>query len=236
MSTRILVVLLVLAAAVQTHAAPYLVPYYDGGTWSTIYAQGFSTSLGATPPPALSNGTPVYLSQFKFYKSGNADSASNIRVAILNNIFADLTNLSTSHGAFVGLSSNTVPTTSGMAVWDPITFSFNNLQLTYGNEYAAVFVNENAGQLTPVLVSALTANYIDAGGGDFHPQTNYGTESQFQYATSNFITTNAFGSFFNTFSYAGDANFEATLDVPEPGCAGLLAAAAMIAIRRKRVP
>ena len=65
---------------------------------------------------------------------------------------------------------------------------------------------------------ALAANYADVGGGDFHPTTNYGSESQFNYATSNFISN----GFFNTFSYAGDANFRATLQtVPEPASVGL---------------
>jgi hypothetical protein len=61
------------------------------------------------------------------------------------------------------------------------------------------------------------------GSGSFHPATNYGTESQFTYATSNFITVNQFGSFFNTFSFAGDANFTAVFNVvPEPSSVGLL--------------
>ena len=53
-------------------------------------------------------------------------------------------------------------------------------------------------------LSALDANYVDIGGGSFHPATNYGTEDQFSYATSNFINGSGF---FNTFSFAGDADF-----------------------------
>src|SRR5215207_1191766 len=86
-----------LLAAVDAQAAPYQVALYDGGSWNNVYAQGFSTSLGANPSPGLGNGDPVYLSQFKFYKSGNTDGASNLRLAIINNLFANLQGLSTSH-------------------------------------------------------------------------------------------------------------------------------------------
>jgi hypothetical protein len=105
-----------------------------------------------------------------------------------------------------------------------------------------MYVNVGAGgALTPVRVSSLTADYVETppGSGSFHPETNYGTESDFVYATSNFITTNQFGMFFNTFSFAGDANFTAALSaVPEPASwslAGALVTAAAAAIRRKRV-
>jgi hypothetical protein len=181
----------------------------------------------------------VFLEQFQFFKSGNADTASNFQLAILNNLFADLTGLSTSHGAFVGLSTNTVASTAPLATGDAITFDFAGLPLTYGNNYAAVFVNVGAGgELTPVRVSALTANYTEQppGSGTFLPQSNYGAPDQFQYATSNFITTNLFGQFFTTFSGAGDANFNATLNtVPEPSTLALSMAsvAAAVAMRRR---
>src|SRR5690348_3129989 len=166
----------------------YTVSYTNGGTWNNVYVQGFNTSLGATPSPGVANGSPVTLSQFQFYKSGNADSATNIQLAILTNIFINLTGLSTSSSAVVGLSANTIANTSGFNTGDPINFTFNNLSLNFGSDYAAVFVNVGGGgALTPVLVSALTANYVDIGGGSFHPSSNYGSESQFQYATANFI-------------------------------------------------
>ena len=68
----------------------------------------------------------------------------------------------------------------------------------------------------------------------FRPQTNYGTESQFDFATSNFISTDQFGSFFNTFSFAGDANFVATFAVPEPAAASLALGGLAIALSRRR--
>lgn len=228
-----------LVAAAPAWSATFNVSYLDGASWNTVYAQGFSPSLGAAPPQALAAGDPVTLTKFEFFKSGNADSAANIRLAILNNIFADLTGLSTSHAAFVGLSTNTVAGTGSLATGDAIAFDFN-LPLTYGNNYAAVLVNENAGALTPVLVSALTTNYVEAppGSGSFHPATNYGAEDQFQYAVSNFTTTNQFGMFFNTFSFAGDANFGATFEaVPEPATAGMavgVLATLGVVVRRRR--
>jgi hypothetical protein len=214
-------------------AVPFSVSYLDGGSWNTVYAQGFSPSLSPNPATGLAAVDTVYLDSFEFFKSGTADTAASIRLAILNNPFTDLTGLSTSHSAFVGLSSNTVASTAPVATGDAITFDFASLPLTYGNNYAAVFVNASpGGELTPIRVSALTANYTEnpPGSGTFRPQTNYGAEDQFQYATSNFITTNAFGQFFNTFSFAGDANFNATLNtVPEPAALGLSLAALALA-------
>ena len=174
----------------------------------------------------------MYLNSFDFFKSGTADGLSNIKVVIINNIFGDLTGLTTNSGLVVGVSNNTIASTAALAVGDPETFTFNSLPLTYGNDYAAVAANiDGSGNITPVRISALTANYAETppGSGSFHPQTNYGTESQFTYATSNFITTNQFGSFFNTFSFAGDANFRATLQtVPEPAAVTLMLAGAAL--------
>jgi hypothetical protein len=218
-----LAIVYALSVCSSANAAPYTVAYTDGSHWNTVYVQGFSTALGANPNLGLANGAPVSLTQFQFFKSGNADAASNIQLAILNNIFPNnptVTNLTTSSAPVVGISTNTVSSTAALATGSPITFSFNNLPLVYGNDYAAMFVTVGAGgALTPVLVSALDANYVDIGGGSFHPATNYGSENQFQYATSNFIN----GGFFSTFSFAGDANFSATFEaVPEPSALMLL--------------
>jgi hypothetical protein len=241
LKSRVLLAVAMATCAVQLSlAAPFTVSFLDGGTWNTVYAQGFSPSVSPSPNPGLSSGATAYLNSFEFFKSGNADAASNIQLAILNNLFADLTGLSTSHPAFVGLSSNAVASTAPVATGDPIAFTFGSLPLTYGNSYAAVFVNAGpGGALTPVRVSALTANYSETppGSGSFHPTTNYGTENEFQFATSNFITTNQFGMFFSTFSFAGDANFRATLNtVPEPTAAVMaLSAVVSAAAARRRV-
>lgn len=214
----------------------YTVSYTDGGSWNTIYAQGFSTSLGATSAPGLANGDTVSLQQFQFFKSGNFDSAANIQLAIFNTMYPDTTGLTTGDSSFVGLSANTIASTASLNTGDAITFTFNDIHLSFGSDYSAMFVNVSGNTLTPVLVSALTANYADVGGGDFHPVSNYGTESQFQYTTSDFINDSGF---FNAFDYAGDANFVATLSaVPEPGTTALLSLGGMILIcrfhRRKR--
>jgi len=197
-------------------AANYNVAFGAGGTWNQIYAQGFSTSLGATPSPGLANGTPVYLNQFQFFKSGSADATANIQLAVFNTMYPNTVGLSTSSSSFVGLSNNTIAGTASIALNAPITFNFNSLPLTFGTDYSAVFVNVGAGgALTPTLVPGLTANYAQLPDTTFHPTSNYGTESQFQYVTTNFINN----GFFSAFSFAGDANFNASLSttpLPEP--------------------
>lgn len=217
--------------------ATFTTSYTDGGNWQTLYAQGFRPSLTPSPDPGLAAGDTVYLSKFDFFKSGTPDTAANIQLVILNNIFVNLQGLTTSSGAVVGVSNNTVLTTAPIATGAPIDFTFNNLPLTYGNDYAAVYANiDGSGNITPVRVSSLAANYSEQppGSGTFKPTTNYGTESQFQYATSNFIQTNSFGSFFNTFSFAGDANFVATMDVPEPGSIAAVSLIGIGALARRR--
>ena len=210
----------------------------DAGTWNTVYVQGFRPSLNASPNPGLSAGDPVSLEQFDFLKSGFSDSAANIQLAIVNTMWYDYTTqLTTSSSEFVGISSNTIASTAGIATGDPISFAFGSLPLTYGSEYAAVFVNDDGfGNLTPVLVSAMTENYIESppSSGTFIPTTNYGTDSEFQYATSNSIS----GGFFSTFTFAGDAGFEATFSaVPEPSAAFLLVVAiSAIMLSDRRMP
>ena len=225
-----------IACATWSNAATFTTSYTDGGSWNTVYGQGFSPSVSPSPNPGISAGDTVYLKEVKFFKSGTADTASNIQLVILNDVFTNLQGMNTSWSVVSGLSTNTLASTAGLATGDAYAFTFNNLPLTYANDYAAIFVNVGgAGELTPIRVSALTANYQDVGGGDFHPVTNYGTESDFRKATTNFITTNQFGQFFNMFSYAGDANFVATLDtaVPEPTFLGAGALTAGLLLRRR---
>jgi hypothetical protein len=212
---------------------PYSVTFNDGneGSWNNIYAQGFNTSLGAAPTPGASAGDTVDLSQFQFFKSGNTDSAANIQLVILNNFFTNMTGLTLSSPNVVGISTNTLASTAALTLGQPETFTFNNLPLTYGNDYGAVFVNVGAGgALTPVLVSALTVNYAEQSDSMFHPVTNYGTESQFQYATSNFINS----GFFSDFSFAGDAAFSASLNtVPEPASLAICSLTVLGLLRRR---
>jgi hypothetical protein len=229
----------VLACGAPALAAPYTVSYLDGGNWNTIFAQGFNTALGATPNPGFSNGDPVTLARFEFFKSGTQDAASDIRLAIIDSMYPGsptVDAMTSTSPTVLGLSTNTIASTAGLLEGDSIAFEFANLPLTYGTDYAAVMVNVgtdvgSGAPLTPVLVSALTANYVEVNPGDFHPETNYGTEGEFQYTTSNFIN----GGFFSAFTYAGDARFRATFNVPEPTALALtlLGGTVCVAMRRR---
>src|SRR6476659_7029070 len=64
--------------------------YTDGGTWRTIYAQGFKPSVSPNPNPGLAPTNTVHLDRFQFFKSGTPDSASNVQLAIVNNYFLNL--------------------------------------------------------------------------------------------------------------------------------------------------
>jgi hypothetical protein len=220
-----------LCMAPVSSAAEFEVSYLDGASWNSIYAQGFSPSVSPNPNLGLAAGDQVSLTEFSFFKSGNADN--DIKLAIISPFFANIQGMNTGSSFLVGLSDNTINGTAGIAVGDPIAFTFSGLPLTYGNNYAAVMVSQSGNALTPQLVPALVADYVESppGSGTFVPETNYGTDTQFDYAVSNFISTSIFGSFFNTFSFAADANFVATFTaVPEPssvllaiGCLGVAA-------------
>ena len=234
-AAAMLAAFIVVGARPAMAQVPYSVTFNDGneGSWNTVYAQGFNTAMGANPVPPANPGDTVNLSQFQFFKSGTADSATNIQLAILNNFFTNMTGLTESSPNFVGLSTNTLANTTSLTTGQAETFTFNNLPLTYGNDYGAVFVNVGAGgSLTPVLVSALTANYALQSDNNYHPVSNYGTETQYQYATSNSISS----GYFSDFSYSGDAAFSAslsTLPVPEPASLGICGLAALGLLRRR---
>ncbi len=200
-------------SAMPAGAQSYTVSYTSGGNWNTVYAQGFSTSMGASPDPGLTSGATVDLTGFQFFKSGNSDSAANIQLAIFNTMYPNTSGLTTSSSALIGLSANTIASTGPLNTGDAITFNFNNLALTYGSDYSAYFVNVGSdGSITPVLVSALTANYSLQADNNYHPVPNYGSDTDYQYTTGNFIS----GGYLSAFSYAGDANFNAILTVPTP--------------------
>ena len=224
----------------------YTVQYTDGTSWASgngLYVQGFSPSLTSADAPAIPLANPgdtVDLTQFQTFKSGNADTAANFQLVILNSLFPNnpnVSNLTTFASSIVGISTNTIVSDALIATGAPIGFSFNNLPLIYGNSYAAMFANistvpngDGSFNVTPVLVSSLVANYAMQSDGNFHPVTNYGTESQFQYATSDFINA----GFFSDFSYAADEDFVASLTtLPEPASLGLFGLAAFGLLRRR---
>jgi hypothetical protein len=232
LNLRPMVALLVLATglvASPSRAITFTNSYTDGGTWRTVYAQGFKPSVSPNPDPALGITDTVHLDRFQFFKSGTADSASNIQLAIVNNIFLNLANFTTSSPELVGLSTNTIASTASIATGDPITFNFNHLALTYGantqdelgnNNYAAIFVNNNGGTLTPVLVSTLGVDYIATN----EIESDYGPPGDYYLSTSNYTNTDSFGTFFATFNQTdsggyGDTNFIASYDLPA-GVAG----------------
>jgi hypothetical protein len=173
----------------------------------------------ATPNPGLASDATVPLDRFQFFKSGNVDSASNFRLAIVNNFFLNLQTFTTSSPELVGLSTNTIASSAPIATGAPITFNFAHVPLTYGDDYAAIFVTEGAGgQLTPVLVATLLADYVETppGSGTYRPESDYGDpDVDYFKSASNFISTDSFGSFLAAFNapYA-DANFIASFDLP----------------------
>jgi hypothetical protein len=216
--------------ALPAHAITFSNSYTDGGTWRTIYAQGFKPSVSPNPNPGLGLTDTVHLDRFQFFKSGTADAASNFQLAIVNNLFFNLQTFTTSSPELVGLSTNTIASTAPIATGDAITFDFNHLPLTYGadnqdelgnNNYAAVFVNNNNGTLTPVLVSALGVDYLE---GQNEIESDYGSPGNYFLSTSNFTNTDTFGTYFASFNATdsqryGDSNFVATYDLPA-GVAG----------------
>jgi len=232
-AVAMLATFIVVGARPAMAQVPYSVTFNDGneGSWNTVYAQGFNTAMGANPVPPANPGDTVDLSQFQFFKSGTVDSATNIQLAILNNFFTNMTGLTESSPNFVGISTNTLANTTSLMTGQPETFTFSNLALVYGNDYGAVFVNVGpGGSLTPVLVSALTVNYAIQSDNNYHPVSNYGTETQYQYATSNSIS----GGYFSDFSYSGDAAFSASLStVPEPASLSVCGLAALGLLRRR---
>jgi hypothetical protein len=218
------------ASALPASAISFTTSYTAGGTWRTVYAQGFRPNVTPSPDPGHAPTDTVLLDRFQFFKGGTADTATNIQLAIVSNIFLDITpgqfttNTSITP-SFVGLSTNTIADTASIATGGAITFSFDHLPLNYAffdtqqsfpANYAAVFVNNNNGVLTPVLVSTLGVNYVS---GQNEIESDYGQPGDYFLSTSNFTETNSFGTFLKTFNQTdsggyGDTNFIASFDLP----------------------
>jgi hypothetical protein len=173
--------------------------------------------------------TLVPLDRFRFFKSnyffesppGSGTFvplvAENLQLAIVNNYFLDLSTFTTSSPELEGLSTNTIATTQPLASGAPLDFLFDSLELTYGLDYAAIFVsNDGAGNLSIVDVPVMIVNYVETppGSGTFVPNVDYGDPNlDFNYSASNFRT----GNFLTTFNPPfGDASFVAFFDEEEP--------------------
>ena len=199
------------ASASPAFAISFTTSYTAGGTWRTVYAQGFRANVTPTPDPGHAPTDTVLLDRFQFFKGGTVDTATNIQLVIVSNIFLDITpgqftTNTTTTPSFVGLSTNTIAGTASIATGGAITFNFNHLPLNYAffdaqqnfpANYAAIFVNNNNGVLTPVLVSTLGVNYIS---GQNEIESDYGQPGDYFLSTSNFTETNSFGTFFKTFN------------------------------------
>ena len=214
----VVVGIIILGLFSPSSADTFTTSYTDGGTWNTVFAQGFSPSLNATPDLGFAPDDTVHLDQFQFFKSGTQDDAEFFQLAILDNMFYNLfVPLTIESPELVGLSSNVIVDTSSLATGEAITFAFDSVPLDYGAAYGAVFVEQDeTGQLSPVTVSALTADYMETepGSGIWVPITNYGTDEEWVFSTTNWVNEEGF---FRSFDFAGDANFVATFNIDTPG-------------------
>lgn len=193
----------------------------NAGNWSSVFAQGFSAFVDPSPDPEIGLLDTVSLDRFEFFKSGNDDITTTFRLAIVDNFFLNLDTLTTTSPELVALSDNSISGTSSIAIGASIPFNFSDAELTYAADYAAIYVTEGpGGVLEPVLVPSLVADYEETleGSGVFVPTSAYGDpEFDFQYAVSNFVNTNEFGSFFSPFLVGGDARFLASFNAPTLG-------------------
>lgn len=241
-----LAALLLTVGALPAAAVSYTASYLDGSTWDTIYGQGFNPyTSDLLPGQPYEFGEIVPLNRWEFFKSGEADTATNIRLAIIEGVldgqtgmYADIANMNINdpNGPVVGISTNTIVSTASIPTGAPIRFNFDGgLDLVFGNWYGAIMVNvDGSGNVTPVLVSALTADYLPAPGdpNEFYPETNYDFSADpngrlpdpldplfidFFTSASNFINPDmTFGTFLTGFDWGGDANFIAYFDTVFP--------------------
>ncbi len=225
------VAVLVLSACTSSALAlEFTTSYTDGETWNQLYAQGFKPAMDANPDPGYAYDDTVNLNRFDFYKAGleqggtTVPEATNVSLVILANVFMDLTGLTAATAGVLGVSDNVIADTSTIATGDPITFNFAaGVPLEYGDAesigdltYAALLVtNDGSGNLTPVLVPAMTADYIDDGTGTYVPESDYGdVDYDYYLAASNYLTVDEWGTWLWMFEPAhGDASFTAYFDL-----------------------
>lgn len=209
------------AANPPASAQSFVNSYTDGASFNAVYAQGFSPFTQPSPDPGLGLLDTVSLDRFQFFKSGLegpggamfTEVPGQFQLAIIDNFFMNLDTLTVDSPELIGLSSNAINGSASVATGAALTFNFSNVELTYGIDYAALYVTNDGGVLTPVLVPTLIADYVETepGSGVYVPESNYGDpDLEYQYSVSNFINSNEFGSFLASFNapYA-DANFVA---------------------------
>ena len=198
-------------------AQTFVTDFSGWANWNVLYAQGFSPYLQPTPDPGLEFGDTVSLDRFQFFKAGLIDGAAEVaepfRLAIVDNYFLNLTNLAVDDPAIVGLSTNVINGSASTAVGAPFTFNFEGLELDYFTDYAAIYVTESGGMLSPALVPSMIVSYVETEPGSevYVPEGDYGDpDGEYQYAASNFINDLTTESYLATFNapYA-DASFVA---------------------------
>ena len=182
-----------------------------GGTWRTVYAQGFRANVTPSPDPGHASTDTVSLDRFQFFKGGlpTRRPISNWRLLAIS--FSTLLpgsslrtrRLRPRSSVYQQIQSPT-RLRSPLALQSPLisitchlSYGFFDAQESFPANYAAIFVNNNGGVLTPVLVSTLSVNYV---AGQNEIESDYGQPGDYFLSTSNFTHTDTSGTFFDTFT------------------------------------
>jgi hypothetical protein len=245
----------------------------DGGTavnGANVMAQNFSpsvttapedpTGFTATPSPQPASGATVYLTSFQFTDESDfgtaAAGSATTSLVILAGAFPDTANDSTTSGPdVVGVSSNTVNTTPTVTAGTALTWTFNNLSLTYGSTYTAALTTISGGAITYIPVDIQLVHYTedtsgDAENGDYFPDFNYGggpainaASANTDTSTSNYSAAALYSISGGYFQAGGDSNAEDTVftasfltAVPEPASAAMVGLISLVLIGRRRGP
>ncbi|MBC8105494.1 MAG: PEP-CTERM sorting domain-containing protein [Anaerolineae bacterium] len=229
----------VLACAGSSVARAQFTISNPGTNPNTFVGQNFSPSVSPAPNPGLAAGANVFLQNFNFTSTGGVGNP-NTRLVILPGAYYDTNG--DPNGSFTptiadvtGISTNTIDTDAALS-GAPLNFTFSNLQMIYGNSYAAVFATVGAGNtLSFIPVGAMYANYVETspGSGVFVPVTNYGGANNFN-ACALYPDFNGDGFFEADSPNTADAAFAATFAVPEPASLAALGCLGMTGLIRRR--
>jgi hypothetical protein len=216
------------AAALPAWAVTFTSSYTDGGTWRTLFAQGFKPSVNPSPNPGLAIADVVHLDRFQFFKSGATEydtgggvmapipPALDVQLAIVNSIetgngangiFVNLQTLTTTSPYLIGLSTNTIADVSTIATGDPITFNFDHLELVYGEDSSEELINNNYGAIlvkknpdNTLSPVRVPAIVVDYLDGQNEIESDYGQPGNYFLSGSNFMHTNDFGTYLDAFN------------------------------------